>query len=274
VGWALERTLEPLGEVVATDRRTLDLADADSIRRVLRESKPEVIVNAAAYTAVDQAESEPDLAMRINAVAPGVLAEEAKRLDALLVHYSTDYVFDGTKTSPYVETDAPNPINAYGKSKLRGERAIEAVGAAHLILRSSWVYAPRGRNFFLTIAKRARAGDPLRVVDDQRGVPTSAAFLAASTVALLRRPDRARSCGLYHLVPVGQTTWCGFARAIVERLGLSVAVQAIASADFPTPAARPKNSVLDAGRVARELGSEFATWEALLDDCVAQYSRA
>lgn len=274
VGWELERALTPLGEIIATGRAMLDLADVDAIRRLVRETKPEVIVNAAAYTAVDRAEEESDLAMRVNGVAPGVLAEEAKRLGALLVHYSTDYVFDGTKPSPYVEEDSPNPINAYGRSKLAGERAIEAVGGAHLILRTSWVYAPRGRNFFLTIANKARTGDPLRVVDDQRGVPTSAAFLAASTTALLCRRDRARLRGLYHLVPAGQTTWCGFARAIVAQLGLSVEVHAIASADFPTPAARPKNSVLDAGRIMRELGIECPTWEVLLDDAIAFHGRA
>jgi dTDP-4-dehydrorhamnose reductase len=273
VGWELERALAPLGEVIATDRAALDLVDVDAIRRVVRETKPEVIVNTAAYTAVDRAESEPEAAMRVNGVAPRMLAEEAKRLGALLVHYSTDYVFDGTKTLPYVETDAPSPINAYGHSKLAGERAIETVDGEYLVLRTSWVYAPRGRNFFLAIANKARAGDRLRVVDDQRGVPTSAAFLAASTVALLQRRDRARLHGLYHLVPAGQTTWCGFARAIVAGLGLPVEVEAISTADYPAPAARPKNSVLDAGRIMRELGIECPTWEALLEDAIASYER-
>ena len=273
VGWELERALAPLGEVVAMDRSALDLADVDAIRRVVGDTKPAVVVNAAAYTAVDRAESEPELAMRINGVAPGVLAEEAKRLGALLVHYSTDYVFDGTKATPYVENDAPNPINAYGRSKLAGERAIAAAGGAHLILRTSWVYAPRGRNFFLTIASRARAGEALRVVDDQRGVPTSAAFLAAATAALLRRTDRAELRETYHLVPAGQTSWCGFARAIVRLLDLPVEVAAIGSAAFPTPAARPKNSVLDATRIARDLGVERPPWEALLADCVMTYLR-
>ncbi len=199
VGWELERALTPLGDLIATDRATLDLADADAIRRVVREVKPDVVVNAVAYTAVDRAETEPELAMRINGDAPGVLAEEAKRLDALLVHYSTDYVFDGTKATPYVETDAPGPLNVYGRTKLEGERAIEAVGGAHLILRTSWVYAPRGRNFFLAIAKKARAGEVLRVVDDQTGTPTSAAFLA---------PRPRRCCGgrtAQHFVVF--TTW-------------------------------------------------------------------
>jgi dTDP-4-dehydrorhamnose reductase len=273
VGWELERALAPLGEVVATDRSTLDLADPEAIRRVVRETQPAAVVNAAAYTGVDRAESEPEIAMRINGVAPGVLAEEAKRLGALLIHYSTDYVFDGEKATPYAEGDAPNPINAYGRSKLAGERAIEAAGGAHLILRTSWVYAPRGRNFFLTIANRARAGEALRVVDDQFGVPTSAAFLAVVTAALLQRADRAELRRTYHLVPAGQTTWCGFARAIVRALDLPVEVAAIGSAAFPTPAARPKNSVLDALRIARERGVERPPWEALLADCVTAYLR-
>ena len=259
--------------MIGTDRATLDLADADAIRRVVGETRPDVIINAAAYTAVDRAESESELAMRINGVAPGVLAEEAKRVGALLVHYSTDYVFDGTKASPYVETDAPNPINAYGRSKLAGERAIEVVGGAHLILRTSWVYAPRGKNFFLTIANKARAGEALRVVNDQSGTPTSAAFLATSTAALLRRSDGAALRGVYHLVPFGETTWCGFARAIVAALDARVDVAAIASKEFSTPAARPVNSVLDANRIARDFGVERPAWETLLADCVATYLR-
>ena len=271
VGAALERSLAPLGEVVATGRSTLDLADSDAVRRVVREAKPGVVINAAAYTAVDRAETEPDLAMRVNGVAPGVLAEEARRSGALLIHYSTDYVFDGSKASPYVESDATNPINAYGRSKLAGEQAIAAVDGAHLILRTSWVYAPRGKNFFLTIARKAEAGEALRVVDDQHGVPTSAAFLAASTAALLEQTDRSRLRGLYHLVPSGQTTWCGFARAIVAALGLPVEVSAVTSADFPTPAARPANSVLNAERIVRDLGVERPAWESLLADCIATY---
>jgi dTDP-4-dehydrorhamnose reductase len=160
VGWELERALPVLGEVVATDRSTLDLADPDAIRRVVRQTKPDLIVNSAAYTAVDKAESEPELAMRINGVAPGLLAEEAKRLGAAFVHYSTDYVFDGAKAAPYVEDDLPNPLNTYGRSKLAGERAVGESGCRHLILRTSWVYGPRGKNFYLTItARRARASD-------------------------------------------------------------------------------------------------------------------
>jgi dTDP-4-dehydrorhamnose reductase len=273
VGWELERALAPLGEVIATDRSSLDLADIDAVRRVAREVKPEIIVNAAAYTAVDRAESESELAMRINGVAPGVFAEEAKRLGALFVHYSTDYVFDGTKATPYIETDAPNPINAYGRSKLAGERAIQAVGGAYLILRTSWVYSPRGKNFFLTIARKAEAGEQLRVVNDQHGVPTSAAFLATSTALLLERADRCTVRDVYHLVPAGKTNWCGFARAIVDAVGLSVQIEGIESEDFPTAANRPKRSVLAADRVVRDFGLEQPEWEVLLRACVARYRR-
>ncbi len=267
VGWELERALAPAGEVIATDRAALDLADFDAIRRVVRDAKPEVIVNAAAYTAVDKAESEPELAMRVNGEAPGVLAEEAKRLGALLVHYSTDYVFDGKKTTPYVEEDEPNPINVYGRTKLAGERAIAASGCRHLILRTSWVYAPRGKNFLLTIVRKARAGEALRVVDDQHGVPTTAAFLAQMTRKILARRDAA---GLFHLVPGGSTTWCRFARAIVSALGLETNVEAIRTEDYPTVAARPRNSVLVNRKAADEFRLETTPWKPLLERCIAQ----
>ena len=173
VGWELQRTLAPLGEVVAVDRQALDLANPDAIRALIREVKPALIVNPAAYTAVDKAESEPELAMAVNGIAPGIMAEEAKRLGAAMIHYSTDYVFDGTQTSPYTEKDRPNPGNVYGKTKLAGEQAIQAVGVPHLILRTSWVYGSRGRNFLLTILRLAQERDELKIVDDQIGAPTS-----------------------------------------------------------------------------------------------------
>lgn len=268
-GRELARALPALGEVVATDRAALDLADLDAIRRVTREVRPDVIVNAAAYTAVDKAESEPGLAMRVNAEAPGVLAEEAKRLDALLVHFSTDYVFDGGKPTPYAETDPANPLNSYGRSKLAGEQAILAAGCRRLILRTSWVYAPRGRNFFLTIARKAEAGERLRVVDDQVGVPTSAAFLARATVAALQE-NRGQTT-VYHVVPDGETSWCGFARAIVARVAPGCEVAAIRSSEYPQAARRPARAVLD-NRLARaEIGLPSLSWESLLDDCVAAW---
>lgn len=185
VGWELARRLPALGELIATDLAALDLSDADAIRRTVRELKPALIVNAVAYTAVDRAESEPELAHAVNARAPAVLAEEARRLGALLVDYSTDYVFDAEKRSPYVEDDPPNPLNVYGCTKLAGEEAVRASGCRHLIFRASWLYAPRGRNFVLAIARKARAGEPLRVVGDQTGVPISAAFLADATLRIL-----------------------------------------------------------------------------------------
>ena len=251
VGWELERLLPALGELVATDRATLDLAGA-GISEFVSRVKPALIVNAAAYTAVDKAESEKDTAMRVNGVAPGVLAEEAKRLDALLVHYSTDYVFDGEKQAPYVEDDAPNPLSAYGASKLEGERRIRASGCRHLILRTSWVYAPRGKNFYLTM--KAKAGQPLRVVDDQRGVPTSSRFLAEHTVTLINKNIE----GLLHLVPSGATTWYGFAREI---LGEKSAITPIRSSEYQTAARRPANSVLDNRKAQAALGKLLPDWQ-------------
>jgi len=260
VGWELARRLGALGELIATGLEELNLADADVIRRAVREAKPDVIYNAGAYTAVDKAEAEPHIAMRINAEAPGVLAEEAKRRDALLVHYSTDYVFDGEKRGPYVEEDAPNPLNAYGASKLAGERAIQASGCRHLILRTSWVYGPRGKNFYLTIAAKAAKGERLRVVDDQRGVPTTSAFLAEKTIQLLRGD----ASGLLHLVPVGETTWYGFAREIVHMTGASSELVPITSGEFPTAPRRPRNSVLDNSKAVKLLGAPMPHWQALL----------
>jgi len=260
VGWELARLLPTLGELVSTGRDELDLADDDAIRRVVREAKPQLIVNAAAYTAVDKAESEPELAMRINGTAPSVLAEEAKRLGAMLVHYSTDYVFDGTKSSAYVEDDAPNPLSVYGRSKLAGERAIRGCGCRHLILRASWVYGPRGKNFFLTIAAKARAGERLRVVDDQRGVPTTSRFLAEKTLALLAKD----ASGLLHLVPAGETTWYDFAREIVKLSGSQSEVKPIKTGEFPVAARRPANSVLDNHKATAILGVPMPDWRTLL----------
>lgn len=264
VGWELQRTLAPLGELVAFDRRGLDLADAGQIAARLRETRPEVIVNAAAYTGVDRAESEREAAFAVNAVAPGILAQEAKRAGALLVHYSTDYVFDGTKTTPYVEDDVPNPINVYGASKLAGERAIAASGCRHLILRTSWVYGPRGSNFMLTMLRLARERPELRVVDDQVGAPTSSLAIARATAQLLRP----KAGGLYHLSAAGETTWCGFARAILARAGIATPVRAIRTEDYPTPAKRPRNSRLDCSRLRADFGVSLAPWEEQLPEVI------
>jgi dTDP-4-dehydrorhamnose reductase len=251
VGWELERMLD---DVVATDRAALDLVDTDAIARFVRKTKPDVIINAAAYTAVDKAESEKDLTKRVNAAAPGILAEEAKRLNALLVHYSTDYVFDGGKKNAYVDDDEPNPLSVYGATKLEGEKRIRTSGCRHLILRTSWVYGPRGHNFFLTMKKNA--GRPLRVVDDQRGAPTSSRFIAENTVSLISKNIE----GLLHLVPSGETTWYGFAREI---LGAEADITPITTAEYPTAARRPANSVLDNARARKALGA-LPDWREVL----------
>lgn len=282
VGWALQRALAPLGELLALDRGQLDLADPDGLRQRVRAIAPNVIVNAAAYTAVDRAESEPEAARAINAIAPGVLAEEASRLDAILVHYSTDYVFDGTKPGPYVETDPTNPLSVYGRTKLDGERAIGASGCRHLTLRTSWVYGARGQNFLLTMLRLARERRSLRVVDDQVGAPTWSREIAQATAALLARPELARpgADGLYHLTAGGATSWCGFARAIfaspeMARLGVTPpSVEAIPSSEYPLPARRPANSRLDCTRLERRAGIRLAAWDAALERCLAEVATA
>jgi dTDP-4-dehydrorhamnose reductase len=274
VGFELARALAPLGTLHAHDRATLDLANPDALRAACRALKPDLIVNAAAYTAVDKAESEPQLAHAINARAPGVLAEEARRVGAVLVHYSTDYVFDGRKRTPYVETDLVNPVNEYGRSKLAGEQAIGAVGCKHLILRTSWVYGPRGKNFLLTMLALAKTRDEIRVVDDQHGAPTTSRYLAQSTLHALRSiPARGVASGIYHLAPSGETTWFAFARAIFSRwaarTGVKVpAVIAIPSSAYPTPAQRPACSLLATGRMRAAFALEAPPWEELLSRCL------
>jgi dTDP-4-dehydrorhamnose reductase len=258
VGYELERSLQGLGEITAVDRTQMDLADLDQVRTVIRSVKPDLLVNAAAYTAVDKAESETQLAMRINSEAPAVMAEEAKRLGASMIHYSTDYVFDGTKTSPYTEDDIPSPINSYGRSKLAGEQAIVAAGIPHLILRTSWVYGMRGKNFLLTVLRLAKERDELRIVSDQHGAPTwcrtiadTTAHAVAQSIASENAQDwwRERS-GIYHLTAQGQTTWYGFAKAILDHPSIAnkPAVMPIPSTSYPSPARRPVNSVMNCER--------------------------
>ncbi len=267
VGWELRRSLAALGDVVATDRRELDLCDSNAIRRTVRKTSPDIIVNAAAYTAVDNAESEPDVAMQVNAIAPGFLAEEAKRIGALLVHYSTDYVFDGSKQTPYNEEDAPNPLSVYGRSKLEGERAILASECRHLIFRTSWVYSSRGRNFLLTILKAAREKPELRVVDDQFGAPTSSPAVADATAHALRvgGPE-----GLYHMSASGRTTWFNFAQAILHKVSIATPVVPIRSDQYPAKAIRPRNSVLDNSRLKEALGVSLPDWESQLEQVMAE----
>ncbi len=278
VGSELRRSLAPLGEVVAFDRAGLDLAQPDVLIARVRDVAPQAIVNAGAYTGVDKAESEPEQASAINALAPRVLAEEAKRLGASLVHYSTDYVFDGEKAGPYAEADPPNPLGVYGRSKLEGERAIIASGCRHLTLRTSWVYGTRGRNFLLTMLRFAGEGRALRVVDDQIGAPTWCREIADATATLLARPDLPApgADGLYHLSAGGFTSWFGFARAIFDspelaRLGIArPALEAIPTSEYPTPARRPHNSRLDCGRLAHQAGVRLAPWDDAFRRCMAE----
>jgi dTDP-4-dehydrorhamnose reductase len=245
---------------ISTDRSTLDLADPDSIRRKVREVKPEAIINAAAYTAVDTAESERDLASRVNALAPGVLGEEAKRLGALLVHYSTDYVFDGEKRSPYSENDAPNPLSHYARTKLEGERAIAASGCRYLVLRTSWVYGPRATNFYQIILRNIMTNAAMLMANDQTSVPTPSRFLAVHTVRLIERSAE----GLLHLVPSGAATRYEFALEVVRAMGARAKVSPANASRFPAPASRPGYSVLDNRAAARVLGQPLPEWKNLL----------
>jgi dTDP-4-dehydrorhamnose reductase len=269
VGWELQRALAPLGNLMALGRSDMNLTDPDSIRAAIRGAKPGIIVNAAGYTTVDKAESEPDLVMQVNAVAPGILAEEAKRAGALLVHYSTDYVYDGEQERPYTEDDAPNPVNTYGKSKLAGERAIQAVGGMHLILRTSWVYSARGSNFVLAILRLAREKPVLPVVNDQVGSPNWARALADSTAELLRRRHLIPGNGsVYHLSASGHTSRYEFTQAIIrimkELSGTAdgwAEIQPITSGQYPLPARRPRNPVTDKSKLKRVFGIEMPHWE-------------
>jgi len=269
VGYALQNTLPALGRVIAVGRDRIDLTQLETIRATVRSVAPDVIVNAAAYTAVDRAETETDLAKKVNATAPGILAEEAARLEALLVHYSTDYVFDGTKTAPYVEIDAPNPMSAYGHTKLAGEQAIRRVGGPHLILRTSWVYSRRRTNFLQLMLRLAQEREQLQVVDDQTGSPTWAPWIAGATTRILEqileRNRQGPSEGLYHLSSEGAATWLEFAQAIFEIFGVdTVTVEPIPSSAYPTEASRPAYSVLSKQKVKTDFSLEIPTWEEQL----------
>ena len=272
VGWELRRTLAPLAEVVAVDYPEINLTDTPALRQFVAGTRPAVVVNAAAYTAVDKAETETELCRQVNAVAPGVLAEEAKKIGALMVHYSTDYVFDGAKTSPYVETDAPNPLGAYGRSKLEGDRAVKASGANHLIFRLCWVYGARGQNFMLTMQRLAREREKLRVVGDQFGCPTWSRMIAETTALALKQvlagADRSGFNGEYHLAAGGQTNWHEFASCIIEWMPEAErkcrAVERITTPEYPTPAKRPAYSVLDCGKLQKTFGLRLPGWEASL----------
>jgi dTDP-4-dehydrorhamnose reductase len=268
VGWELRRTLAPMSQLICVDYPEVDFTQPDAIRTWIRETAPDIIVNAAAYTAVDKAEAETALALKINGEAPGVMAGEAKKLGALLVHYSTDYVFDGAKTTPYVETDALNPLSAYGRTKLAGDQAIQAAGCAHLIFRLCWVYGARGNNFLLTMQRLAREREKLRVVRDQIGCPTWSRMIAETTALALRQADTVETAralsGVYHLCASGQTNWHGFASAIVDLLPAEGkkcrAVEAITAAEYPTPAKRPAYSVMSTAKLERTFGLHLPDW--------------
>jgi dTDP-4-dehydrorhamnose reductase len=281
VGWELARSLMPLGEVVALDRSRCDLSRPETLTALIAEHAPDVIVNAAAYTAVDKAESEEALATTINGVAPGELARAAKAAGALLIHYSTDYVFDGSKSGPYIEDDPVAPLNAYGRSKLAGEEAIGNSGCDHLILRTTWVFASRGGNFVRTMLRLGAEREQLRVVADQWGAPTWARNIADATAQIVARAQQERCqggfvSGVFNLASRGETSWHGFAEAIfsmarerVPQLTLKVArVDPIPAADYPTPAARPANSRLALDRVEARFGIVMPSWQAALARCL------
>ncbi len=274
VGFELQRALAPLGEVCAVDYAECDLADAAAISALVQSVKPNVIVNPAAYTAVDRAESEPELAHAVNAVAPGVLGTEAAKRGAWVVHYSTDYVFDGAKQGVYTEEDLTNPLGVYGRTKRDGEVALTESGARHLIFRTSWVVGAHGGNFAKTILRLARDREHLNVVADQYGAPTSAALLADVTAQLVRQGQREGGgtfpFGLYHLAAHGETNWYDYARFVVSEalaagrpLKLTPdAIRAIPSSEFPTAATRPANSRLDTGKLRRTFGLELPDWQS------------
>ncbi|MEO8629574.1 MAG: dTDP-4-dehydrorhamnose reductase [Betaproteobacteria bacterium] len=283
VGWELQRSLALLGEVIALGRSELNLEQPDNLRSVVRTQRPQIIVNAAAYTAVDRAETDALRAQAVNGDAPGILAVEAKKIGALLIHYSTDYVFDGGAAAAYVETDTPHPINIYGSTKLAGERAVQAAAGHSLILRTSWVYGMRGKNFLLTMRALMRERASLNVVDDQHGAPTWSRSIAEATALMLGRladreqRERAFQQGthIYHLSCAGATTWFGFAAAIAAYLRDNehdapiAALNPIATEQYPTPARRPRNSVLSNAKIQRDFAIVLGDWQPTLERCCA-----
>lgn len=286
VGWHLQRSLAPMGEVMAIDIEQVDLTDLEAVSRTVREFAPDVVANAAAYTAVDKAESEPELARTINVGAPGRIAEECARSGALLIHYSTEYVYDGSKTTPWEETDATGPLNVYGETKLAGDQAIMASGCAYIILRTTWVYDTRGKNFLRTVLRLAREKDELRIVGDQYGAPTWARALAEATTIILARSLEQKSksnewpTGLFHCSAAGRTSWAEFAEAIMSEYDdccswpadtgeFSAPLQAkrvvhITSDQYQTPARRPRNSVLSNAKVLQAFGIKMPDWREQL----------
>jgi dTDP-4-dehydrorhamnose reductase len=279
VGVELQRALPKETDMLALGHRDLDLADEGSLRSIIRKTHPRFIVNAAAYTAVDRAESEPDLARAVNAIAPQIIAEEARSQDAWLLHFSTDYVFDGSGDTPWKELDAPHPLNVYGKTKLEGEQGIASAGCRHLIFRTSWVYASHGSNFLRTMLRLARQRQRLTIVDDQRGAPTSAKELARAALAILGKLQNTMSAppepGVYHMTCSGSTTWFGFAKEIFTALGAKVRAPElipISTEEYPTPAARPRNSILNCDKLESAAGTRLAPWQNALTEVIAELS--
>jgi dTDP-4-dehydrorhamnose reductase len=291
VGFELQRALASLGELVVATRNgklpsgadclAADLGDTDSLARALESTQCDVVVNAAAYTAVDRAEDEPALAQRVNGDALAQIGAWAVQRNALVVHYSTDYVFDGRGERPYREDDAAAPVSVYGRTKLAGEHALRESGCDHLIFRTGWVYGARGANFLRTMLRLARERERLTVVDDQHGAPTTSRLIAATTAAILARwtgnaAQRSGYNGIYHLAAAGETTWCGFARAMVERAGRAGLIQripevaAISTTEFPTKARRPAYSVLDTSKLRERSGAHLADWHEGLDNTLAE----
>ncbi|MEM5386452.1 dTDP-4-dehydrorhamnose reductase [Paraburkholderia phymatum] len=278
VGFELARSLQGLGNIAALSRQQFDLANFDQIRSVIRELKPALIVNPAAYTAVDLAEKECDDAMRINGEAPGIIAEEAKKLGAPMLHFSTDYVFDGTKPAPYVELDETNPQNVYGASKLAGERAIAEVGGASLVFRTSWVYGGRGKNFLLTMLRLAADRPVLRIVGDQFGAPTWSKTIAALVAHIVAQGHAAGTewwaskSGVYHLTAGGSTSWAGFAQAIFDMAELEKkpSVESIPASEYPVPAKRPSNSRMSCEKLAASFGVQVPQWDDALRLCIGE----
>lgn len=281
LGTELAKLLAPDTELLALSRHDVNLSDKDALRIAIRQARPQVIVNAAAYTAVDRAESEPDLAHAVNAVAPGILAEEALRLDAWLIHFSTDYVFDGSGREPWKEIDSPHPLNVYGQTKLEGERSIAATDCRHLIFRTSWVYAAHGSNFLRTMLRLGRERPRLTIVDDQFGSPTSAGELARAVSTVLTRLANFNSApvepGIFHMTCGGVTNWFGFAKAIFSgAAGLEQTPELvpIPSEQYPTPAVRPRNSALNCGKLEKTFGVRLAPWEDALAQVLVELEKS
>lgn len=280
VGWELARTLLPLGEVIALDRQQMDFANVEALRQTIQTIRPDVIVNAVAYTAVDKAESERETAFLCNAIAVDAIAQEAKKIGALLIHYSTDYIFDGTKNTPYLEDDAVNPLNVYGESKLAGENAILASGVDYIILRTTWVFAARGQNFLKSILRLAAERDTLNIVADQIGAPTWARVIAQTTAHIIQQVQQERAArkfvsGVFNLTSAGDTSWHGFAQKIVEfasphcQLKTHV-ISPIPTSQYPTPAKRPLNSRLCTDKLTQRFGIVMPTWEVSLKLCMEE----